>query len=94
MLPALSASTATKIKEHTMADVIETDLTTDPPTITERDFTPKELAQREADAAAAVQAQVDADTAVAARVALRASAESKLAKLGLTVDEITSLIGN
>lgn len=34
-----------------MADVIETDLTTDPPTVTERAFTPEELAQREKDAA-------------------------------------------
>ena len=32
-----------------MADIIETDYTTNPPTITERDFTPEELAQREAD---------------------------------------------
>ena len=35
-----------------MSDVIETDLTTDPPTVTERDFTPEEAAQREADAKA------------------------------------------
>jgi hypothetical protein len=82
----------TRIKENTMADVIETDLTTDPPTITERDFTPEELAQREADAAAAVQAQVDADAAVVERVALRASAEKKLAKLGLSVEEITAVL--
>jgi hypothetical protein len=75
-----------------MADVIETDLTTDPPTITERDFTPVELAQREADAAAAIQAQADADAANAARVALRASTESKLAKLGLSVDEIQAVL--
>ena len=31
------------------ADVTITDYTTNPPTITERDFTPEELAQREAD---------------------------------------------
>ena len=35
-----------------MSDVIETDLTTDPPTVTERDFTPQEAAQREEDAKA------------------------------------------
>ena len=32
-----------------MNDVVETDYTTDPPTITERDFTPEELAQIETD---------------------------------------------
>ena len=74
-----------------MADVIETDLTTDPPTITERDFTPAELAQREADATAAVQAEAERVQAEETRVALRASAEAKLAKLGLTLDEITAI---
>lgn len=77
-----------------MADITETDYTTDPPTITERDFTPAELAQREADATAAVLAEAERVAAVDARVALRLSAEAKLKKLGLTVDEITSLIGN
>ena len=32
-----------------MADVIETDYTTDPPTVTERKFTKEEKAQRKAD---------------------------------------------
>jgi len=36
-----------------MSDVTETDLTTDPPTITERDFTESEVEQRSLDAAAA-----------------------------------------
>jgi hypothetical protein len=36
-----------------MADVTETNYTTDPPTITERDFTTEELAQIEADQAEA-----------------------------------------
>ena len=75
-----------------MSDVIETDLTTDPPTITERDFTVEELAQREADATAAVQAEAERVAAVDARVALRASAEAKLKKLGLTLDEITAIV--
>ena len=74
-----------------MADIIETDLTTDPPTITERDFTPAELAQREADATAAVLAETERVAAQDARVALRASAEAKLKKLGLTLDEITAI---
>ncbi len=42
-----------------MSDVIETDYTTDPPTITERDFTPEEVAQREADRLAFEQAQAE-----------------------------------
>ena len=51
-----------------MSDVIETDLTTDPPTVTERDFTPQEAAQREEDAKAQeaekkAKAKADADAA-------------------------------
>lgn len=57
-----------------MADVIETDLTTDPPTVTERDFTPEEAAQRAQDAqdaqaaaeAAAVKAAADGEARDAA----------------------------
>ena len=74
-----------------MADITETDYTTDPPTITERDFTPAELAQREADVTAAVQAEAERVAVQDARVALRASAEAKLKKLGLTLDEITAI---
>ena len=36
-----------------MSDVTETDLTTDPPTITERSFTTNEVAQKALDATAA-----------------------------------------
>ena len=36
-----------------MSDVTETDLTTDPPTVTERSFTAEEINQKAADAAAA-----------------------------------------
>ena len=36
-----------------MSDVTETDLTTDPPTITERDFTETEIEQKALDATAA-----------------------------------------
>ena len=69
-----------------MADVTETDLTTDPPTVTERDFTADELAQHELDwAAYAAQEEAAAERA-AARTAL-------LARLGLTVDEATLLLG-
>ena len=75
-----------------MADIIETDYTTDPPTITERDFTPEELAQREADRIAFEQAEADRVQAEETRAALRASAEAKLKKLGLTVDEIATIV--
>lgn len=63
-----------------MADVIETDYSTNPPTVTERDFTPEELAQLEADqteAAAAAQAAADkAKAEAAARDAAIAHAKS------------------
>lgn len=63
-----------------MADVIETDYSTDPPTVTERNFTPDELAQLEADrvaAEAAAQAQADKGAAdKAAREAAIAHAKS------------------
>ncbi|HSG62768.1 MAG TPA: hypothetical protein VLA24_15185 [Pseudomonadales bacterium] len=75
-----------------MADVIETDYTTDPPTITERGFTPEELAQREADRIAFEQAEAERVKAEETRAALRASAEAKLKKLGLTLDEIATIV--
>ena len=71
-----------------MADVIETDYTTDPPTITERDFTPEELAQREADAAAHAAAEAAAVAAAAERAAARAAL---LERLGISEDEAALL---
>jgi hypothetical protein len=58
-----------------MADVIETDLSTDPPTVTERDFTAQEAAQLEADAKAdaaaeKAKAKAEADAAVAREAAI------------------------
>ena len=67
-----------------MADVTETDYTTIPPTITERAFTPEELAQREADAAAVVAAEAEAVERAAARRAL-------LERLGISEDEAVLL---
>lgn len=75
-----------------MADVIETDYTTDPPTVTERDFTPEELAQREADAAEYARVEAERVKAEEDQAALRASAEAKLRKLGLSVDEIATIV--
>lgn len=63
-----------------MADVIETDFSTDPPTVIEREFTPEELEQREVDAkahSAADKAKAKAETeAAAARTAAIAHAKS------------------
>lgn len=73
-----------------MADVIETDLTTDPPTVTERAFTPEELAQQEKDAADYAAAQAAAEAAVVEREAQRAAL---LERLGLTADEFAVLVG-
>jgi hypothetical protein len=58
-----------------MAEVIETDLTTNPPTVTERDFTPEEAAQVQADAKAHATAEkakvkAEADAAVAREAAI------------------------
>ena len=67
-----------------MADLTETDYPTIPPTITERAFTPEELAQREADAAAVVAAEAEAVERAAARRAL-------LERLGISEDEAVLL---
>jgi hypothetical protein len=58
-----------------MSDVTETDYTTDPPTVTERDFTAAEAAQIEADAKAnaaaeKAKAKAEADAAVAREAAI------------------------
>lgn len=74
-----------------MADVIETDFSTDPPTVIKRDFTAEETAQRESDAkaqAAAEKAQAKAEAdAAAARTAAIAHAKS----LGFT-DEMIAVM--
>lgn len=67
-----------------MADVIETDYTTDPPTVTERDFTPEEAAQRAQDAQ---DAQAAAEAAAAKATAdgqARDAAISHAKSLGFT----------
>jgi len=60
----------------------------------QRERTAEEQTQFELDQAAAALAEQAAVDAEAAKVAARESAMAKLAALGLTVDEITSLIGN
>lgn len=76
-----------------MADVIETDYTTDPPTVTERAFTPQERAQREADAKAAAEAQAAAEAAEAARAKAVQDAQAELAAMGLSDNTIATISG-
>ena len=72
-----------------MPDVIELDAATG--VVTERDFTPDERAQREADQAAAVAAQALLDSELATRTVAR---DALLARLGITADEALLLLGN
>ena len=57
------------------------------------EFTPEEYAQAEADAQAYAAAQVEREAAEAEAAAIKASAVAKLAALGLTPAEVTSVIG-
>ena len=59
--------------------------------VTERPLTTEEIAQREVDAAAYAVAKAERDAEAAAAQAAKESAQSKLAALGLTADEITAL---
>lgn len=74
-----------------MADVLIIDALTGE--VTERDFTPEELAQREADAAAHAAAAAAREAEVQAKAAKRASAVAKFRKLGLDDEEIAALVG-
>jgi hypothetical protein len=67
-----------------MADVIETDYTTNPPTVTERDFTAKEAAQVQADRIGAEKAQADLAAKEAADAAATAAAIAHAKSLGFT----------
>lgn len=58
----------------------------------ERLATPEEVAQREADIAAAEAQRVAEEQATAAREAARASALEKLQALGLTADEVATIL--
>ena len=71
-----------------MADVIETDLTTDPPTVTEREFTPQELAQRDKDAADYAAARAAAEAKAAADAQARNATIAHAKSLGFTDDMI------
>ena len=71
-----------------MADVIEIDAATGE--VTERAFTPEELAQREKDAADYAAALAAAEQAAVEREQQRAAL---LERLGLTADEFAVLVG-
>ena len=77
-----------------MSDVTETDLTTNPPTITERSFTEAEVSQRKTDAADAKANKKALDAEQATKDAARVSAVAKLAALGLNEAEVLSIIGS
>ena len=62
--------------------------------VVERDRTPAEQAQYEADVAAALAAQQEAEAAEAERVAARESAVAKLSALGLNEVEINAIVGS
>lgn len=77
-----------------MADVIETDYTTDPPTITERAFTVEEKAQRKADAEAAAKAEAEAAAKAQADAAARDAAIAHAKSLGFTDEMIAVMYPN
>ena len=62
--------------------------------VVERDRTPAEQAQYEADIAAAQAAQQEAEAAELERVAARESAVAKLSALGLNEVEINAIVGS
>ena len=82
-----SASTATGMG-HDMTVMIVNAATGE---VVERDRTPAEQAQYEADVAAAQEAQQEAEAAQAAKVAARESAVAKLLALGLTNEEVEAM---
>lgn len=71
-----------------MADVIEVDAATGE--VIERDFTPEEIAQREADAAAAAEALAAVEAKAAEDAAARAAL---LERLGISEVEARLLLG-
>ena len=58
---------------------------------TERPLTAEEIAEREAQVAAFAALEAERVAAEAAALAVKESAQAKLAKLGLTADEIAAL---
>jgi hypothetical protein len=67
-----------------MSDITETDYTTNPPTITERNFTAEELAQIEADQTKAKQAKIKAEKEAKETATATAAAIAHAKSLGFT----------
>lgn len=70
-----------------------TEIWSDTGTVTQRDPTPEEIAQREADRRQAEAAAIEMQQEQERRDAARASALNKLRKLGLTDEEVSALTG-
>lgn len=77
-----------------MPDVIETNLTTDPPTITERDFTATEIAQQAEDKAANTKAEKDKAAQEKATETATAAAIAHAKSLGFTDAMIAAMYPN
>ena len=77
-----------------MADVIETDYTTDPPTVMERDFTPEEAAQIEADRIALEQSMAELAAKQEAEKEAREAAIAHAKSLGFTDEMIAVMYPN
>lgn len=75
-----------------MADVLIVDVATGERI--ERDFTPEELAQREADQIAFEEAEAARVEEENAKIAAKESALQKLAALGLTEEEAKAIVGS
>ena len=67
-----------------MSDIIETDYTTNPPTVNERDFTSEEIAQLETDKATAKAEAAAADKKAKATAKASAEAIAHAKSLGFT----------
>lgn len=70
-----------------------TEIWADTGTVVQRDPTPEEIAQREADRRQAGAAAIEMQQEQERRDAARASALNKLRKLGLTDEEVSALTG-
>lgn len=73
-----------------MANVVEVDASTG--TVTVRDMTPEEVAQRTLDAAADLERAAAAEQAEAERFAAREAAVTRFRSLGFTESEIAVLV--
>jgi hypothetical protein len=77
-----------------MSDITEIDYSTNPPTITERDFTEEEKTQRAKDAADAAKAEKEAAEKAAADAAATAAAIDHAKSLGFTDEMIAVMYPN